>query len=307
MPALDLTGQRFGKLIAIRRLPNQGRRTMWECKCDCGKITQVRTENLRSGHTTSCGCKAREPSKRLIDLTGQKFGEWTVIKKASRESYWKCKCSCGIERDVYAPSLKSGKSLSCGHLFKNEIRKPIIGNRYGNLVVVEQYKEGDIWYCKCQCDCGNSTIVKRQNLISGNTQSCGCIISKGEARIKRILQENNIPYIAQWTPEDYPNQKCKYDFYIDNKYVVEFDGPQHQGQVGGYYTEERIKELIQRDKEKNQYCLNRGIPIYRIPYEYRDTVCLQDLTNEKFKVLEGLIKETSDAPDMEEAQEEEAQ
>lgn len=29
--ALDLTGQKFGKLTALHRLPNQGRRTIWEC------------------------------------------------------------------------------------------------------------------------------------------------------------------------------------------------------------------------------------------------------------------------------------
>lgn len=204
--ALDLTGQKFGKLTALRRLPNQGRRTIWECQCDCGNIIPVRAENLRSGHTTSCGCKKREPSKKFVDLTGQKFGEWTVLSKAEKESYWLCECSCGVKREVYAPSLKSGKSLSCGHLFKNQIRNPIIGSRYGNLIVLEQFKENDTWYCKCQCDCGNITIVKRQNLTSGNTQSCGCIISKGEARIKRILQEANIPFISQWTPQDYPNQ-----------------------------------------------------------------------------------------------------
>lgn len=282
--ALDLTGQKFGKLTALRRLPNQGRRTIWECQCDCGNIIPVRAENLRSGHTTSCGCKKREPSKKFVDLTGQKFGEWTVLSKAEKESYWLCECSCGVKREVYAPSLKSGKSLSCGHLFKNQIRNPIIGSRYGNLIVLEQFKENDTWCCKCQCDCGNITIVKRQNLTSGNTQSCGCIISKGEARIKRILQEANIPFISQWTPQDYPNQKCKFDFYIDNKYVVEFDGPQHEGQVSGYYTKEKVDALMQRDQEKNKYCLSHNIPLYRIPYKYRDTITLELLTDEKFLV-----------------------
>lgn len=296
--ALDLTGKKFGKLTALQRLPNQGRRTIWECKCECGNIVSVRTENLRSGHTTSCGCKTREPSKRFIDLTGLQFGEWTVLAKAARESYWKCRCSCGVEREVYAPSLKKGVSLSCGHLSKNQIRKPIIGNRYGKLIVLSQFKKDNDWYCECQCDCGNKTIVKRQNLTSKNTQSCGCIISKGEARIRYLLQENNIPFIAQWTPKDYPNQKCKFDFYVDNKYVIEFDGPQHDGQISGYYTKEKVQALMIRDKEKNQYCLSHNISLYRIPYIYRDIITYEELTNEKFKV-----KDTETQPDMEEAQE----
>lgn len=293
MARLDLTNQRFGKLIALEPGPNQGRRTTWKCLCDCGNETTVRTENLRSGHTTSCGCAVHQPSKRFIDLTGQHFGEWTVLSKAERDSYWKCRCSCGKEKEVYASSLKNGKSLSCGHLFKNNIRNPIIGNRYGNLVVLSQYKENDNWYCECQCDCGNKSIVKRQNLISGNTQSCGCIQSKGEASIKRILQQNNIPFIWQWIPNDYPNQKCKFDFYVNNERVIEFDGPQHKGQIGGYYTKEKVDALIQRDKEKNKYCFERNIPIVRIPYYERDNITLDMILGDKYLLT----------PDMEEEQE----
>lgn len=284
--ALDLTNKKFGRLTVLRRLPNDGRRTIWECQCECGNLSQVRTENLRSGHTTSCGCKVRESSKRFIDLQGKKFGEWTVLSKSEKESYWLCECSCGTKREVYAPSLKTGKSQSCGHLFKNQIRKPIIGERFGNLTVWDQFKENDDWYCQCLCDCGNAATVKRQNLTSGNTQSCGCIQSKGEARIKRLLQEKGIPFISQWTPLNYPNKRCKFDFYVNETYVIEFDGPQHEGQIGGYYTKERVEELIKRDQEKNQYCLENNIPLYRIPYCYRDSISYEDLTNPKFRVME---------------------
>ena len=56
----DLTGQRYGRLVAIERAPNKGRRTMWKCKCDCGNEVIVRAENLKSGNTISCGCYASE-------------------------------------------------------------------------------------------------------------------------------------------------------------------------------------------------------------------------------------------------------
>ena len=47
---------------------------------------------------------------------------------------------------------------------------------------------------------------------------------------------------------------------------------------------------MQRDKEKNQYCLSHNIPLYRIPYDYRDTLTLELLTDEKF-----LVKESKEA------------
>lgn len=55
----DLTGEKFGNLTVLRRLNycQTGHTYLWECKCDCGKITIVRGGNLRTGHTISCGCK----------------------------------------------------------------------------------------------------------------------------------------------------------------------------------------------------------------------------------------------------------
>lgn len=51
-----------------------------------------------------------------IDLTGQTFGTWHVVKY-SRYSYqplWWCRCVCGTEREVSGAGLRSGKSLNCG-------------------------------------------------------------------------------------------------------------------------------------------------------------------------------------------------
>lgn len=56
--AIDLTGRRFGKLIAL--IPTNKRSIMgivWMCKCDCGNLTKVSTANLRRKNTTSCGCR----------------------------------------------------------------------------------------------------------------------------------------------------------------------------------------------------------------------------------------------------------
>lgn len=53
----DLTGQRFGKLTALAPAENVGGRTAWRCRCDCGREAVVKTCNLCSGHTKSCGCR----------------------------------------------------------------------------------------------------------------------------------------------------------------------------------------------------------------------------------------------------------
>jgi hypothetical protein len=58
-----------------------------------------------------------------FDLTGQAFGEWTVIEQVPRpehwnenatSAFWLCLCSCGHKSIVIANKLRSGKSKSCG-------------------------------------------------------------------------------------------------------------------------------------------------------------------------------------------------
>lgn len=56
---IDLTGQRFGRLLVLQMSPERrGKRkdVAWICRCDCGKITCVVTGALRHGHSKSCGC-----------------------------------------------------------------------------------------------------------------------------------------------------------------------------------------------------------------------------------------------------------
>lgn len=53
---LNLQQQRFGKLVAIEQTSSKNKHTYWKCLCDCGNYCEVRTGNLTSGHTISCGC-----------------------------------------------------------------------------------------------------------------------------------------------------------------------------------------------------------------------------------------------------------
>lgn len=57
---IDLTGQTFSKLTVIDRGPTRGDNTHWNCLCECGKKTVVRSSALRKKHTRSCGCSAAE-------------------------------------------------------------------------------------------------------------------------------------------------------------------------------------------------------------------------------------------------------
>lgn len=61
---IDLTGQRFGRLVVLRREKTLKRGiSRWLCQCDCGEQTVTSTGSLRSGLTRSCGCLHREAAR----------------------------------------------------------------------------------------------------------------------------------------------------------------------------------------------------------------------------------------------------
>ncbi|TGP22300.1 MULTISPECIES: hypothetical protein [unclassified Mesorhizobium] len=57
-PIVDLTGERFGSLIAVEVQARSGRRPSWKCRCDCGEFTFATNGELRSGRKPSCGACA---------------------------------------------------------------------------------------------------------------------------------------------------------------------------------------------------------------------------------------------------------
>ena len=75
MKAIDLTGQRFGSLIAKEVVYVKGVRK-WKCQCDCGNITFVTSSQLKAGHTKSCGLNCPlKVTKNHFNFKGNKFLE----------------------------------------------------------------------------------------------------------------------------------------------------------------------------------------------------------------------------------------
>ena len=66
MCRIDITGQRFGRLVALEYShTDRDRKAVWLCKCDCGNSHLARTKDLRSGNTKSCGCYAIDVARKV--------------------------------------------------------------------------------------------------------------------------------------------------------------------------------------------------------------------------------------------------
>lgn len=86
----DLKGERFGALTVLEFAGKRNGRTYWLCECDCGSYKAIRTGDLTSGHSKSCGCsykKCRVPIESKITHNMSKTRFYNVWRKM------KCRCS----------------------------------------------------------------------------------------------------------------------------------------------------------------------------------------------------------------------
>ncbi len=243
MPAFeDLTGKKIGYLTILSRAedwiqPSGQHKRMWHCLCECGKVCDVRASDLKSGNTTSCGCRSsRRKSVGLDDLTGKQFGNFLVINRApnritpsgQQTRVWHCKC--GIEKDIQASQLKSfsGKCI-CRKKIKETLQKENVRLRakkrqsiiekeerklnsslaYVNPELASEwdYKRNDVLN-PYEITASSGMIVwwlgkcghEYQMGIGDRTnQNCGCPYCSG----KRVLQGFND--LETWCKENEPN------------------------------------------------------------------------------------------------------
>lgn len=138
--AWDLTGKRFGSLVAVGRWSAPaGAPSRWLCKCDCGRTAVVPGSALRSGRAERCGTSC--PLVTGI-APGRRFGMLEVVglssgsRRVSHEM-WACRCDCGTACEVSAKSLLNGDRTTCGRTeCGNRMRSEALGRRDGTTVAM---------------------------------------------------------------------------------------------------------------------------------------------------------------------------
>lgn len=187
-------GDTFGVIQVIEELETDTKTRAFLCKClNCGREVEYTLSNLynckNSKHCRYCKYKYEE-----IEI-GKKYKNWLVVSEAASRPYknnqrkvFNCKCLlCNNIYEVFESLLKNPNvSFSC---FDCAVRKDhsdeILNKRFGRLYVISKAhydKHGQ--YYNTICDCGVEKAILGKSLLSGKTQSCGCLRSE-------IQRENN--------------------------------------------------------------------------------------------------------------------
>lgn len=148
----DLTGQRFGRLIAIKDVgKNKWGSRRWLCRCDCGNLTEAISSRLRAGCPQSCGCLQREKSRENIIRLHEcrkityKHGE-SHNERTRLYSIW-----LGMKARCYIPSATGykyygAKGIQVCNEWNNDyviFRNWALINGYNNYLVLDRIN--DIW------------------------------------------------------------------------------------------------------------------------------------------------------------------
>lgn len=205
---------------------------------------------------------------------------------AGAGAFWNCQCDCGKMVQVHAHKLKCGHTRSCGCAHQDGIRD-LQGQRFGKRTVLEDSGQrraggGILWRCRCQC--GQEKLIRQDALVAGRTRSCGCITSRGNEKIARMLTQGGIAFAAEYTPGDLPG-RYRFDFAVFRQeklaYLIAYDGVLHTTYSGrGWDTEARFLRTQASDGLKNAYCARKGIPLLRIPHTQYALLSRSDLVLE---------------------------
>ena len=187
----NLTNHKQGQLTFLKPSQRKNGRIYWWAICDCGAIIEVRADT-KAKSCKKCRYKKHADKLRGVpkrDLTGKVFGRLTVLYPITGPNghlMWHCKCNCGNEIDVTGANLqKDHGTRSCG-CYKKELARKIgiankhdlTGQKFGYLTVLQEDKKRDdskrgvIWIC--QCICGKIVRIPANDLLKGDTKSCGC-------------------------------------------------------------------------------------------------------------------------------------
>ena len=103
----DITGQRFGRLVALNfSHKDKNRKTYWDFQCDCGNIKTLRTDQVKNGNIKSCGCLKKEQDNINLNRKGSEPWKYDSQGLSQHPLYYKWKGMKERCYDVHSNSYK---------------------------------------------------------------------------------------------------------------------------------------------------------------------------------------------------------
>ena len=178
--------------------------------------------------------KERASQALSLELTGQQFGDLTVLHRTSDPStnggnQWLCQCSCGRLYQTSASLLATGRRTHCNDMVahpKHYAFSDITGQRFQYLLALYPLPQRNtkgmiLWHCRC--DCGNEINIPYNELVYSNRVSCGCRKKIHEEQLHQFLTHVAGTSMEMLKSAKLPKDNttgCKGVYRIRGKYVA---------------------------------------------------------------------------------------
>lgn len=151
MRAIDRTGQRYGRLTAIKRDGHKGKNILWRCECDCGGEALCTASNLQTGTSQSCGCLNSELCSERAIKRNTVHGQNTVAKKTGAWISWNCmRTRCEQKSHISYPDYGGRGIKVCDRWYKFENFYADMGDRPKDKSIDRIDNDGDYEPSNCR-------------------------------------------------------------------------------------------------------------------------------------------------------------
>lgn len=195
-----IPGETFNHWTIIKEIEKNchGHRVV-QCRCQCGEIKNIVFTRVRTGRSTSCGCRIKTHKTCEFVIPGKKVNHWTVIEEVERNPTGRrrvrCRCQCGTIQVLAFNSLRTEKAQSCGC---TRLLKAEKGDVYGGWTIIEEIERNRHGqrFVRCLCRCGEVNDFLFSNLRNGRAKTCGCYrrerkILAAKKDEKKVEQQNH--------------------------------------------------------------------------------------------------------------------
>lgn len=179
--AIDITGQKFGRLMAVRFIETRNKHQYWFFKCNCGKEVIICKINVIRGLSKSCGCLSKELARKRVTTHGMRktmfYRIWTGINT---------RCSNPNDKTYNQYGAKGIRNLwKSFEEFKNDVYKSYLKHckEFGIKNTTIDRIDNDGNYCKENCRWAThkeQNRNKRNNRILTFHGHSGCLAEWAE-------------------------------------------------------------------------------------------------------------------------------
>lgn len=293
----DLTGKQINEWTVLGK---EG--YLYKCQCSCGKIQLVGQKDLMSGRSKQCG----HGYNIRTDITGQKFGKWTVLKYLGNQMYL-CQCSCEnhTTKAIRKADLLNGQTTQC-ECSKHDKAQQTLLERYGDIgpnrvnnprtpeqIKAVQQKENLKAFIIEHSDLGVIPQTDLATLLGIGLQRASALVK--EYGLESLVQFNctqseDERNLARWLQSDLG---CKVvtrdrqlldgkeiDIYLpDYKIGIEYDG--------NYWHSYPVKDM-KYHQDKSIQAAKAGIRLIHIfEYEWKDSKIQEKIKNYLYDIVKS--------------------